>query len=305
MIALLASTLVMCLFPALLQAGEPSPRYAVALSPTPVLNSPVFREVFGGRDGNSLKTDKCGQIRELEFIAFLGSRFTIHEEIAGTLTTIYRVTTTEYAVPSGKEIYIDSRFVQAGETVPGERKRALPAQEVVLGRLRSSEGTPYVWGGNAGAGIAELPKLYPPKDPGQLSSRDNVLWRLAGVDCSGLLYEATDGWTPRNSSDLVRFGTPVAIKGLSADAIAQKIRPLDLIVWPGHILVALENDEVIESRLSCDGRQSGVVIRPLMERLLEIVKTRAPLDSLGAGTSSSLRGFVVRRWHVEGPEGAP
>ncbi|MGD0584971.1 MAG: peptidoglycan endopeptidase, partial [Oryzomonas sp.] len=49
--------------------------YGVARSATPVLNSPAFSDVFGGADGRSLKTDRCGQVRQLEFIALPGTVF--------------------------------------------------------------------------------------------------------------------------------------------------------------------------------------------------------------------------------------
>ena len=129
-----------------------------------------------------------------------------------------------------------------------------------------------------------------------LSVGNKELWQLAGLDCSGLLYEATGGWTPRNTSALVSFGKPVDINGLSADSIAGKIRPLDLIVWQGHLIIVLDHGEVIESRLYCDGRKNGVIIKPLKERLHEILSARNPSNSLGAKGNVSKKTFVIRRW---------
>ena len=72
-------------------------------------------------------------------------------------------------------------------------------------------------------------------------------WQLKGVDCSGLLYWATNGATPRNTSALVNYGTGVMIMGLSIDQILTELKPLDLIVWSGHVLIVLPGERVIES----------------------------------------------------------
>ena len=53
--------------------------YGVARTATPVLNSPAFSDIFGGPDGRSLKTDRCGQVRQLEFIALPGTVFRLLE----------------------------------------------------------------------------------------------------------------------------------------------------------------------------------------------------------------------------------
>ena len=297
MITLLAQILLLLLAPAIIQAEDQSRRYAVAISTTPVLNSPGFKGIFGGDDGDSLKTDNCGQIRELEFIALPGTLFAIQEEMLGAQSKIYRVTTREYPDPPGKGLFIDKRFVRTVDATPTDRHITLPVRDEVIRRLRSAKGVRYVWGGNVREGISELPEIYPPKNPQQLTGTKRDLWQLAGLDCSGLLYEATGGWTPRNTIALVQYGRPVMIEGLSADSIVKQLRPLDLIVWPGHLLVTLDNGAVIESRLYCDGRRSGVAIRPLRERVTEIMSTRKPQNSMEGKGKSAGAAFVVRRWH--------
>jgi cell wall-associated NlpC family hydrolase len=119
---------------------------------------------------------------------------------------------------------------------------------------------------------------------------------LAGLDCSGLLYQATGGWTPRNTSQLVSYGQGVPIAGKSTDAIVNVLEPLDLIVWNGHVLIVLDRETVIESRLECGKPgNGGVVTTPLRQRLSEIMRTRKPVDQWPAGTKG--KGiFVVRRW---------
>ncbi len=113
-----------------------------------------------------------------------------------------------------------------------------------------------------------------------------TLWALKGVDCSGLLYEATDGFTPRNTSDLVHYGSPVSIENKSVGEIQRIVKPLDLIVWKGHVVIVVDSEKTIESR-----HLHGVVIAPLKERLEEVLQTRTPKNSWSDGNH-----FVIRRW---------
>ena len=48
--------------------GADAASYGVARSAAPVLNTSAFRSVFGGPDGRTVKTDRCGQVRELELL---------------------------------------------------------------------------------------------------------------------------------------------------------------------------------------------------------------------------------------------
>jgi hypothetical protein len=121
---------------------------------------------------------------------------------------------------------------------------------------------------------------------------------LRGVDCSGLLYEAAGGFTPRNTSALVRFGKPVPVAGLTAAELARRLEPLDLIAWNGHVLIVLDRERLIESRPDCTGRAGGVRVRPLSVALEEIMKTRKPLDDMGDEKAGEGKGFVVRRWYA-------
>jgi cell wall-associated NlpC family hydrolase len=127
-----------------------------------------------------------------------------------------------------------------------------------------------------------------------VSTRNSLI--LAGLDCSGLLYQASNGWTPRNTSQLISYGQPVAIAGKSAAEIVRQLEPLDLIVWNGHVIIVLDGETVIESRLECGKKgNGGVVLTPLRRRLTEIMRVRKPVDSWPQ--NGKLRDvFVVRRW---------
>ena len=267
--------------------------FGVARIPVPVLNSPGFNSVFGGKDGSSLKTDRCGQVRELEYIALPGTVFIIVQELKSERSAIYQVETEDYPAPTGIRLYVDSRFLEFYVNAPPPRKRTLPRRELVLASLAKSVGNPYVWGGNVPDGVPELLKYFYLNISG--SDRERLI--LAGLDCSGLLYYATAGWTPRNTSQLISFGQPIEIKGKNAVEIARLLEPLDLIVWNGHLLIVLDRDTVIESRLECGKPgNGGVVTTPLLQRLQEIMRTRKPVNNWPGG-GKQREAFVIRRWY--------
>jgi len=268
-------------------------RYGVARTPAPMLNTAGFRSIFGGTDGKTLKTDRCGQVRELEFIALPGTVFSIHGEVNDGAASALLVETDDYPMPPGKKLYVDSRVIEPSDARPLPRVRRLPPAIEIIARLHGAIGSPYVWGGNLQGGVAELLDLFygagvPAAARGRLT--------LAGLDCSGLLYQATDGWTPRNTSQLVAYGRGLPIAGKRSDEIAGLLEPLDLIVWNGHVLIVLDRQTIIESRLECGKPgNGGVVTTPLRRRVAEIMRTRRPLDSWPvAGKQRDI--FVVRRW---------
>ena len=278
-------------------AASMQPLYAVAVLPSPMLNTPDFASVFGGRDGKTLRLDNSGLIREVEFVALPGTVFLIEENLKRGDHSIYRVTTDEYPYPVKTGYYIDSRFVKTSDNPPSPRSRRLPAKEEVIESLLAARGSRYIWGGNVRGGVPQLLTFYPPATD-SLPATTLEVWQLRGVDCSGLLYEATNGYTPRNTSSLISYGGPVAIRGLDAARIASRLEPLDLIVWSGHVMIVLDPGRVIESRLEAKGG-NGVVVRPLREALAELIKIRMPLNDY-RDTAEDKKGFVVRRWYPGG-----
>ncbi len=273
--------------------------FAVATSYAPVFNTADMRGIFGGKDGTTVDVDRCGQVRSLEFIALPGTPFRIEAVDSNQEYPVYRVTTEDYPYRQPNGLYVDSRLVKRTGTQPQRRARKLPPRETVLSNLASAQGSAYVWGGNRGAGIPEMLGLYPVRPGFELSRTARNRWTLKGLDCSGLLYEATDGFTPRNTSSLVRYGTPVSIAGMDAEEIAANIEPLDLIVWNGHVMIALAGDRVIESRLDCTGKKGGVIIRGLREALRGLCARKTPLNDYADGGKDGPHGFVVRRWYPE------
>jgi cell wall-associated NlpC family hydrolase len=267
-------------------------RFAQALMNTPVLNTPDFKAVFGGKDGKTLQTDRCGQPRGVEFIAPINTLFKIEEPLRSNGAIIYRVTTNDYPCPKAG-CFIDGRSVRLSGFSPADRPKVLPSEKSILTAIEARQGTRYVWGGNVAGGVRELTEWYPPK--GQV---DSGLWQLAGLDCSGLLYEATGGFTPRNTSELAAYGTAVTIAGRSIREITASVHPLDLIVWPGHVMIILDRERVIESRLVCNRPAEGVRIRPLKEALQTVMKTRTAVDTPAKGAKE----FGIRRWYDRAAE---
>ena len=183
---------------------------------------------------------------------------------------------------------------------PPARPRHLPPLKTVIASLLAAQGSRYVWGGNLRGGIPELLSFFPPQQPQHLSPHEKDLWQLRGVDCSGLLYEATGGFTPRNTSALVAFGKAVPIAGLAAEEIVRRMEPLDLIAWQGHVMIVLDRQRVIESRLDCTGKLDGVRVTPLLTALTTIMQGKTPVDDYQSAAARGVKGFVVRRWYNSG-----
>lgn len=288
--------LISCLLYTPALAAPATPRFAVAETPVPVLNTPDFSAVFGGRDGRTLDVDGCGLIRAMEFVALPGTVFTIEAEQRQGKTKVYRVSTTDYPYPSKTGYYVDSRFVMVTDQRPQERVRKLPPRQEIIDSMLAATGSRYVWGGNVRSGVPALLSLFPPSAALDPPTAD--AWQLHGVDCSGLLYEATGGFTPRNTSELTGYGAPVAIAGKSAAQIAAMVEPLDLIVWSGHVIIVLDRERTIESRLDCGGSGGGVVVRPLRQTLDGIMKGRTAMNDYADTVRLEKKGFVIRRWYT-------
>lgn len=266
--------------------GYNIPKYAIAVINTPVLNTSDFESVFGGSEGKRVKTDNKGLIREMEFIALPNTVFEVLEETVKGDHSIFRIRTDDYPYNSS-DLFIDSRFVKTMDTLPESRIKTIPVREEIISSMNFLNGYQYMWGGNCADGIEQLLEFYKPSDEINNNTRDN--WILKGVDCSGLLYQATNGSTPRNTSSLITYGSGVDIAGKKAVQIAELLQPLDLIVWSGHVIIVLDQNTVIESTPDLGVHKSDLTVR-----LKNILKERTPVNDWG---SSDKKRFVVRRWY--------
>ena len=219
-------------------------QYFEAIRPTPILSTPDFSKVFG----SALPFDSKGLLREVEMIALPGMVFHVVQEMEHD---ILQVGTPRYPC---SPLYLNKRAGRLTDQQE-ERPKVLPSIETILERMKKMVGLPYIWGGNWSSAIPEWKEWYPPKN--KLSVLEETHWTFKGVDCSGLLYESTDGFTPRNTSELMDFGIEVMF---------DDVKPLDMILYKGHVIIALSEDEVIESNHT----YGGVRISPLKKRIAEI-----------------------------------
>jgi hypothetical protein len=246
--------------------------FACAKIPTPIFNS---REIPFNH--LPLKKDTQGRLMEMETIAFPGTKF----KCIPITETLFQVETAEY--PSPIPLYVDTRFLQTVEPDHPERVKELPSSNTILKFFESSVGTRYFWGGNWEAGIPELLDFYPVLKNVSAEDHDDALCR--GFDCSGILYRATYGFTPRNTIDLAQFGIELHVQHLSIEQIQQKLRPLDMLVWQGHVIFVRSNiDTLIESRIN-----QGVKISNFRDRYLEV------LDLMKQQNKT----LYIRRWHPD------
>jgi len=270
--------------------ADPIHPYATAINFTPIFNTFTLKYLFGGDDGKTLPLED-NLLKELEMIAFPNTTFSILRKIQDTF--LVEVKMKEYL--SSTPLYVDERFLNYTQDPLKERIKELPSISTVLQTMKSFLGAPYLWGGNC-KGIPEMLLFYPPI--AEIDSLDKITqhtWSLEGMDCSGLLYFATNGVTPRNTSDLISYGSPVKIEGINRDD--WNLLPGDLVVWQGHVIIVLTGDSVIES---LGGR--GVIITPLTQRLEEIetVLKRKPIDSWDSAISlPKNERYVIRRWHPD------
>ena len=270
-----------------------------SILPTPVYSISEIPSIY--YDYNTLnprvKVDEKGHIRELEFIALKGSKFVYKRAFKFGRIKVYEVKTAEY--PTQKPLYIDSNFVVRCFNDDPERDKTMPAKEKILSAMKGMVGKPYCWGGNYSQGIQEQLNFYPLggiKNLERFLKENKSRWILEGVDCSGMLYQATNGAVPRNTSDLINYGQPVSIEGLSVEQIVKLVKPLDLIVWDGHVVIVFDSNSTIESRPRyADGHKGGVRILPLKKRLEDILKSRKPVDQYYPGADKEKR-FVIRRF---------
>lgn len=250
------------------------PMWFIVENPTPLLNTKHFHLFLGGKTGSEVDLS-C-----LELVALPGMvLFLIERE--GFIGTV------QLQSYNQSPLYVDLRFGSISPHHPFLSCQR-PQRDEILESMEKRIGARYIWGGNWGDGIPELLSLYPPKSP--LEDTIKSLWTLQGVDCSGLLFEAAKGQTPRNTSDLCVFGAPVLCEGLSIDRILSILEPLDMIVYPGHVIFVRDSDTVIESR----SLYGGVKTTSTYDRLQELLFTRIPIDSWDKKKDPSSF-FMIRR----------
>lgn len=254
-------------------------KYLKVTTETPILNTDNFESIFGSKDKKTLKVDEKGHTRAIEFIALVDMIFKIVKKCETPF--IYKVKCDFY---ESSDLYVDSRFTSFLNHLPSKELNYCLDPKTIIKRLKMLLGAKYVWGGNFSFGISKLLDYYPPKEKLNKDLEDK--WILKGVDCSGLLFEVTNGFTPRNTSKLLHFKESIKIANLTPLQISKLVKPLDLIVFKGHIVIVLDEDNTIESR-----ENFGVIKIPILDRLNEIHLTKNP-----SNIYKNPKDYVIRRW---------
>jgi len=264
-------------------------QFAITQYPTPVFSTPDISKCFGGNDGDSLNLNDNALMKEVETVLFPQTSVELLEKVSHFT---WKIRTDAYNY--GGQYYLDERFIQRHPTIPPHRVIAVPSLPTIIFKLNRLVGTRYIWGGNWPEGIDLMTRIYPPRTPlNKLSALIQDTWTLKGMDCSGLFYYVSNGFTARNTSGLLHFGRVVPIEGLTLHEIINKVNDLDLIVWEGHVVGVLDHKTTIESR-----HPEGVVTQDIKKRLFEILKERKPVNNWNESEGPR---FVIRRWHPDNP----
>ncbi|MBI5274531.1 MAG: hypothetical protein HY860_05710 [Chlamydiales bacterium] len=251
---------------------------AIAITATPILNTPDFSFVYGAVDG-SLLLDQKGFFRPLEMIVFPNTVFTVVKQHG---QYILEVTTKEYL--SQKKLFIDKRFVSITTDKPPERTISLPAFEEIKNKLLVHVGRPYVWGGNMLEALDKINEYYPTK---QLSPYENIIKVCDGIDCSGLLYYATNGFVPRNTKEMCFFGRSIPIENKQIEDMS--LKPLDMILDKGHVVFVLDERYCIQSK-----EKFGVYIAPTRNILSSLFRRKKPRNQWDLELENDI--FIINRW---------
>ncbi|MDE3045285.1 MAG: C40 family peptidase [Verrucomicrobiota bacterium] len=236
--------------------------------PAPVLNVPHFEKIFS----DQIPLNEKGHPLHNEFIALPDMCFRQVKQIGDSISEI------AWPAYGSDPLYIDLRFCSLVKAPIAQPTGILSAQDL-LKKMEQRIGVPYLWGGNWPEGIPEMLNYYPPKT--SLSPRMQELWTFRGLDCSGLLFEAANGMTPRNTSQLIKWGISVKI---------ENIKPMDMIVYPGHVVFVRDQQTIIESAAS-----TGVRVYPLGKRLAELQEKREWVEEFLPQMNSSCY-FTIRRF---------
>jgi len=253
-------------------------KYVITSTYSPVFNKEDIFKILSELP-EEVQTDKKGLIPEIEFIAPPGTEFEILGKIPQKDFTILKIK------PVGKDetYYIDSRFLEPGrKNISGEKL----TEEEIIRNLKSLTGYPYEYGGSIANGVWKLESMY------KIEGLDEK-WKPKGLDCSGMIFQATDAMTPRTSTEMVtEFGEGLEIEGRDLDEILEMLKPLDIIGYPGHVFIALDKESVIES-----SPKKGVRILNAESRLKSLMKERKPVNTITPENKS--KSFVIRRWYKE------
>jgi len=272
--------------------------YWKTISATPILNTGSFNYYFYWTWSWPI-LDDYEQIDPVESILFRWSSIIIKDTIDDWANKIYVIKTNE--IPYSWDFFIDSRFVLKYTNKPEDRTTILPTKDEIISNLKSQVGYDYIRWWVIPGWIKELEEYYKPKIELEKKTRNRLI--LNWFDCSWLLYYVTNWYTPRNTSKLVNFGTWVDIFWLTKNEIITKLKPLDIITWKWHVMIIIDKNNLIESRLDYNIESPWydwwVRISSLDAVIDDLVKNKIGVNSYDTEVPDGKKKFVIRRWYWE------
>ena len=225
--------------------------------PIPLYGVPDLEALYGTRPQKNDRDLLVG----IEMVLLPGSKIQVLREVdKGELQVktahynrVLQVKTAHYKVD--RPLYVDARHVHE-DWAP--RPFILPSYEQALERLLAiPEGIRYIYGANFAAGLPHLLEHFPPQV--ELTSEEKKDWTLEGLDCSGLFFEICEGATVRNCAMLPEIGETLAAPQL------KDLRPLDLLLSPGHVVIVESSTKVIESAKRFNGVKRSALTSEVLE----------------------------------------
>ena len=274
--------------------------YATTLLPTPlyVLNrkNVDINFIMWGEWTTGILFDSANTIDQLGIVIPKWSPVTLIDKIQTWNFTYYEVRTRDFDwwYKQDEAFYLDSRFIEKKDKKPNEVIHKLPDISTIYKNLLSAVDSHYIWWGSYYQWIPEINDFYPTPSTVELTKDEQEYKLLKGVDCSWLLWQATNGYTPRNTSWLLTFWESVNITWNTISQIISKVKPLDLIVRQWHVIIILSNEYAIES-IWKENFEWGVEIVKLEERLQDIFTRRQPVNEWNESTLPNKEKFVIRR----------
>ncbi len=208
--------------------------------------------------------------------------------------------------------------------IPAQTNVQIPTKQRIIDSLTKLVGTPYLYGGCYDQGSEKLANYVVSQGLFKEEDKNNPdlyrIMKLAGLDCSGLLAQATnyaflaDTRTVFQFAERLNENCIVDIEGKNIDDIVNTLKPLDIIVYYGHMLISLPDDKIIQSAgfdknaevFSETTNHKGdpmdkygrVVIdeaKPIIEGIMN-VSERSPSNSWDYNDKNK---FMIIRWHPE------
>lgn len=277
--------------------------YATTILPTPLYwlnkNSDIdINKIMWWEWSTWLLLDSSNTIDQLSIVLPVWTPVTLIKKIQNWKFTYYEVRNRDFDVWYWEKdwYYLDSRFIKIDESKSAEHVHNVPDMSTIFKTLLAAVDSQYIWWGSYYQWIPEINELYPTPDDVKLSTWEQQYKILQWTDCSWLLWQATNWYTPRTTRSLLTFWDSVPISWFTVDQIVWIVKPLDLIVWAGHVVIILSDEYAIES-IWKDDFKWWVEIVKLDERLKDIFTRRQPVNDWNKSKLPDKEKFVVRRWY--------